>query len=183
VPFVRVDLYTDAGVKDRVATWGAVCAPPGRGHVERSGRMRDNLADTTAAELRAMANGLHAMIRAGVIERGDEVVIRCDNFRAVDVVNGAHVPPKTRERHGIAVRKLKAMAIEAGIVLIAKRVNGHQPITSEDPHAPFNRRADALCRAAREGAQPKPRKIMVAPPKVSAARKALAVARKLEGRA
>jgi len=179
VPFVRVDLYTDAGVKDRVATWGAVCAPPGRDRVEKCGRMRDSLADTTAAELRAMTNGLHAMIRAGVIERGDDVRIYCDNLRAVAVVNGAPVPNKTRERHGIAVAKLAELAHEAGITVCAKNVKGHQPLNSKDPHAPFNRRADELCTHARKG-KPAPKPKPAGPTK---AQRALAIARQLEGRA
>lgn len=176
---MKVDLYTDAGVKDGLATWGAVCSPTGRGLVERCGRMRDDLADTTAAELRAMANGLHSMIRAGVIEREDCVRLICDNVRAVAVVNGANIKlGRKRDRRRGAIEKLRELADAAGIALKAAFVKGHQRISSEDPHAPFNRRADELCTQARKDkSPPKPK-----PAGPTKAQRALAIARQLEGR-
>jgi len=180
---VKVNLYTDAGVRNGVATWGAVCAPKGRERVERCGRMREDLKDTTAAELRAMADGLHSMLRAGVIQRGDEVKLFCDNQDAVAKLNGA--TPMKREkqaRHRDAVGKVLDMAALAGVKVKGAHVKGHQKLTSTCPHAPFNRRADELCTLARQGEPPKPRRIVTAAPAVSRARRALEMARKLEGR-
>lgn len=152
----RVLLYTDAGVRmmDQLATWGAVVVLPEPGTVpwEASGRLRDATLDTTAAELRAMANGLHRAIAAGVIIRGDHVTLVCDNTFAVGLVKRSVKPRLHRAglRQREALTALDKLARRACLhALTARGVKGHQPETSTDPHAVHNRRCDQLCHEAR----------------------------------
>lgn len=165
---MRVDLYTDAGIKDGVATWATVAvgerlAEP----VEASGRLRSDTFCTATAELRSIANALHRMIRRGDVRPGDEVRVLTDNRHAVDRLEGR----LTRRPHSTmakAAAVILSLSEAHGVALSAAWVPGHKP-DDHSPHARWNNRCDALCRAARK--MPRPSK----------ARKALEAARRLAG--
>lgn len=152
---MRVHLYTDAGVKDGLATWGCVAVVDGVATFEASGRMRGETADSTLAELRAAANALHKVIRAGIVQRGDSVWLICDSAWTVGLVRGkvspggAHPKRAAARRHAEALAVVHKVASDSGLILTARGVKGHQPLKSKCPHAPHNRRCDQLCREAR----------------------------------
>jgi ribonuclease HI len=172
---VRVDLYTDAGIKDRVATWATVAiVPEAAGPIEASGRLRADTHCTATAELRAIANALHKMITRGDIRRGDEVRVLTDSRAAVERISGRQTKrPQSMMANAVLVIR-KAVEVH-GITVSAVWIPGHKP-DSHSPHARWNNRCDALCRAARQ--VPAPAKKPAGPSK---ARKALDMARKLSG--
>lgn len=163
-------LYTDAGVKDCVATWATVALREGEVEplFEASGKMRDQTRCSATAELRAIANALHKLVRLGHIERGGSVQIYTDNVEAVRRITKVSRgrPGSSMAAATLVIRKIGAVH---GFGVHAKWVPGHKP-DNHSPHARWNNRCDALCRAARDIPRP------------TAARKALDIARKLEGR-
>lgn len=165
---MRVDLYTDAGVKNRVATWATVAIVPGQPPIEASGRLRSDTHCTATAELRAIANALHKLITRGDVHAGDEVRILSDSRHAVDRIAGRLTgrPEGHPAKATIVIHKL---AQAHGIAIASAWVPAHKP-DGHSPHARWNNRCDALCRAAR------------ALPRPSKARRALDVARKLAGK-
>lgn len=168
---VRVDLYTDAGVKDGVATWATVAVVEGRDPVEHSGRLRDETGCSSTAELRAIANALHRMLATKMIGRGDEVRLYTDSYHAVHRLKGFY-----RKRPGSSMAKATLVILKIaevhGIMLSPHHIPSHKP-DSFSRHAPFNNRCDKLCRKAR-GEPP--------PVKVTPARKAHVRARALAGK-
>lgn len=165
---MRVDLYTDAGIKDRVATWATVAIiPEAAGPIEASGRLRADTHCSATAELRAIANALHKLLRAGDIRRGDEVRVLTDSKAAVERISGRQTkrPESTMARAVVVIAKIGEVH---GIKVSAVWIPGHKP-DDHSPHARWNNRCDALCRAARS--MPRPSK----------ARKAFEIARRLSG--
>lgn len=163
---IRVDLYTDAGLKDRVGTWATVAIVPGLSEpIEASGRLRADVHCTSTAELRAIANAVHKLIRRGIIGKGDEVRVYADNKSAIDRIERRHVkrPESTMAKATALIHKLGEVH---GVTIRAQWVPGHKP-DSHSPHAKWNNRCDALCRLARS--KPAPTK----------ARKALEFARRV----
>lgn len=167
----RVALYTDAGVKNDVATWATIIVPEDGKPVERSGRLRDATNCSSTAELRAIANALHSMIRGELIARGSTVTLYTDSFHAVSRLKGVY---RKRPESGMAKAATVVLKLAEvhGIDLRPVHIPGHKP-DGFSPHAPFNNRCDKLCRAARE--------TLVGPPPVkrTKASKALAAARRL----
>lgn len=146
---MKVDLYTDAGVKDNVATWATVAIIPGQAApIEASGQMREPLDCPSTAELRAIANALHSLLRAGHISRGCEVRVYTDSLHAVQRISGA-VTRKPKSTMAAALTVITKIAATHGITVSAQWVKGHQRLDSDCPHAPHNRRCDVLCRIAR----------------------------------
>jgi len=142
---VIVELFSDAGRKEGRGAWGAVVVRPGAEPLEASGAFRDRLHCSTLAELRGIANALHAALKAGLVQAGDEVVVRCDN-RSTGIwierrVRRAGRRPELAE----ASRVVRDLAHKAGVTIRYRWVAGHQPADSRDPEAIHNRRADALC--------------------------------------
>lgn len=164
---IRVDLYTDAGIKDRVATWATVAVIPGAAPIEASGRLRADTHCSATAELRAIANALHGLIRRGLVHRGDEVRVLSDSRHAVDRIAG-RLKGKPEGPPAKATLVILRLAEVHGIAVSSAWVPGHKP-DNHSHHAPFNNRCDALCRAARTLPRP------------SKARKALDAARRLSG--
>jgi len=163
-----VDLYTDAGIKDGVATWATVAIVPGAvDPFEASGRLRADTNCSATAELRAVANAIHRLVRRGEVHAGDEVHVRTDSRSAVERIMRRQVkrPESTMARATVVIHKLAEVH---GLTISATWVPGHRPDASS-PHARWNNRCDALCRAAR--AMPRPTK----------ARKALNTAKRLSG--
>lgn len=145
---VTVQIYTDAGMNDRGSAWGAVIIRPGVEPAEASGMLKEKAESSTHAELRAAANAIHAALRDGLIKPGDRIVVRCDNQTAVRRLKGERFKTgRSRRRRDFddVLDWIVETAIERGFEVTAKWVKGHQPLTSLDPHAPHNRRADRLC--------------------------------------
>lgn len=167
---MKISLYTDAGIAYGVATWATVVVVEGRDPVEAYGRLRDATGCSATAELRAVANALHKMIRRGELATGDVVRIYTDSASAVGRINGKHTkrPNSSMARATIVIHQLARVH---GLSIKAQWVPGHKP-DSHSEHAPWNNRCDALCRLARD---------MPAPPRISKARMALAAARRLAG--
>lgn len=164
---MKVDLYTDAGVRNGLATWATVIVKDGVVVRESCGRMRADLKCSSTAEIRAIANALHRMLRAGEISPGDEVHIYSDNQHAVYRITGGwkHKPESAPAK---AAAVALSLAEAHGLTLKGHWIKGHRPDGSSK-HAKHNNRCDALCREAR------------ALPKPSKARKALAIAKRLAG--
>lgn len=148
---MTVKLYTDAGIRHGVATWAVVGVVDGVVAFESSGKLKadrpDN--DSTAAELQAIANALHRAVRAGVVTKGGRVQLICDNQRAVAIM-ARKACGRVKERHRVVADAAFAIAAKHGIAIKSSGVKGHQRLESKCPHAPFNRRADQLCREARK---------------------------------
>lgn len=168
---IKVRLYTDAGIKDGFATWATVAVIPGREPIEVSGRLRDLTTCTATAELRAIANAVHRMIRKGELQKGDNVHIYSDSRAAIDRIAGRMTkrPQSSMAKATIVIRKI---AEEHGLTIKATWVPGHKP-DDHSPHAPYNNRCDELCRLARS---------LPVGRVVSRARKALETAQRLSGR-
>lgn len=163
---MKCALYTDAGIKDRVATWATVAIVPGiTDPIEASGRLRADTHCSATAELRAIANAVHKLIRRGIVERGDEVRVFTDSRSAVERIERRQVkrPESTMAKATVVIHKLAEVH---GVTIRAEWVRGHQP-DGASRHAPWNNRCDELCRIARD--KPRPTK----------ARKALEFARRV----
>lgn len=166
---MRVDLYTDAGVWKGIATWATVIVKDGTVVRESSGRLRADVKCSATAEIRAIANALHRMLRAGEISPGDEVHVYSDNQNAAFRISGGW---KHKPESGPAKAAAVAFSIaeQHGITLKGHWVKGHRP-DGASKHAKHNNRCDALCREAR------------GLPRPSKARKALGIAKRLTGAA
>jgi ribonuclease HI len=148
----RVELYTDAGIKEGAGTWATVIVREGFEPVEDSGVLRGRFGSSTAVEVAAIANAIHVARKRGMVERGDVVTVRTDNTNAVARIMRTASERAIRKGDPMITRATEAalaLAEAAGITLLAEWVKGHQPLKSTDPHAPFNRRCDVLCRQAR----------------------------------
>lgn len=163
---MKVSLYTDAGIKDRVGTWATVAIVPGLSDpIEASGRLRADTYCSATAELRAIANAVHKLIRRGIVERGDEVRVFTDSKSAVERIERRQLkrPESTMAK---ATTTIHALAEVHGIKIRAEWVAGHKP-DDHSKHAKWNNRCDALCRIARTK------------PAATKARKALEFARRV----
>lgn len=168
---MNVDLYTDAGVTmDQVGTWATIIVVPGEDPVERSGRLRERTNCSATAELRAIANALHFMIRKGTIKRGYRVRILTDSAHAVHRLTGVY-KRRPKSTMAAAAEVVLKIAADNGITIKPVHIPGHKP-DDFSPHAPFNNRCDKLCRQARKLPE------VVKPTK---ARKALTAAKRLSG--
>lgn len=178
---MNVELYTDAGLKDGLATWATVARIPGvEASVEASGVMRDKTKCSTTAEARAVANALHKLARLGVIERGATVTVYTDSQSVVERIEGRGFR-KPQSPSARAVAAVHAIAVDIGVTIKAVWIRGHQA-DRHSRHAPWNNRCDALCRAARSAAtkataKPKPSDHRTKP------QRALDMARRLSGAA
>lgn len=145
-----VQIYTDAGVKNRRGAWAVVAVrADGRGGVfEASGILRDDLDRSDLCEARALANGVHAAIKAGLIVKGDRVDIRLDNLIVADRFAGGKRAKKYRASDfllRVALDRGKAYLRTAGASYKCAWIKGHSDPSDPCPHARMNRRADLLC--------------------------------------
>lgn len=143
-----VEVYSDAGNRRGVGSWGCYAKRiDGRGgEFERAGILRGSLDNSELCEIRAIANSLHSLVRAGMIERGELVVVYCDNIGAGRRINAKRNKlsrEKVVELNNCA-QWIRDFAASNGFSLAVRFVKGHQPETSKDIHAAGNRRADAL---------------------------------------
>lgn len=168
---IRVNLYTDAGIKDGFATWATVAVFPDGEPYEASGRLRDLTNCTATAELRAIANALHRLIRRGELRRGDSVFVYSDSRAAVDRIAGRMVK-RPESSMAKATKVIRRIVDENGLRLQSRWVPGHKP-DDHSVHAPYNNRCDRLCREARD---------LPVGVRVGKARRALETARRLSGR-
>lgn len=152
-PAGKVSIYSDAGYwsENSSGTWGAVLCTEESTH-EASGRFKQPVINSTAAEACAVANALHIFVRRGLIADGSVVNVYCDNTPVVRRLNG--VFPSNGGASTNAINK-----IVNGIFRIADRhnitlrpvwVKGHQAEDSTCQHAPYNRRADRLATLQRK---------------------------------
>lgn len=148
----EVDICTDAGVKFGLGSWAAVIARvDGRGGiVEGSGLFRAGELDSFAAEARAIANGLHLAKRAGIIERGDRVVVRCDHTEVVRRFSGEPVNRPLRDDVREAREVVRKLAASMGCRLSFKHIKGHRNLACGEFLTLLNARADFLCCRALE---------------------------------
>jgi len=152
---VKVELYTDASIVKGRGAWASLVLRGDGDPVEAFGVLRGSFRSSTATEIAAIANGIHAAHRAGLIERGDEVAIWCDNTAAVMWANGAcrdkrNGDPFLRE----ARRWIRDFSRRHGFKCRAAHVKGHQRLDSDDPRAIYNIRCDHLCGSVRDGIAP-----------------------------
>jgi len=147
---MRVDLYTDAGVRsDGLATWATVAIVEGQEKpIEAFGRLRAGTNCSATAECRAIANALHRLAVAGHLPPGCVVRIYSDSRHAVDRIEGRL---KRRPESGMAkaVAVILALRDKRALSLRAFWVPGHKP-DDHSPHAKWNNRCDVLCREARK---------------------------------
>lgn len=150
-PTVRppaVRLYTDAGIRNGVATWGIVALLPEGGEpIEAKGRFRQSTGCSTTAELRAIANALHRLARLGHLPPGSAVRVMTDSRHAVDRLTG-RMTVRPQSPAAVAAEVVLRIARDRGLSLKVGWVPGHKP-DSHSEHAPWNNRADRLCREAR----------------------------------
>lgn len=145
----EVAVYCDASRRlPLLGAWGCVIVRPGAPPFEASGPFKSELRSSTLGEVQAAANAVHAAVKAGLVEPGDHVVIRCDNMAAVQWLNGE--PFKRRKSNNrkdfrAIIDAAGLIAARGGFTFSALWVKGHQPKASGDPHAIHNRRADQLC--------------------------------------
>lgn len=158
-----LQLFTDAGIAKGIATWACVLVADDVAIFEHAGQFRADITDSTEAELKAVANGLHRCIVAGLVKTGDRVRVITDNARAAGIIRGprkiymrqANGRPingksrKARVRHQEAWDAIMRLADRHGLSMMADGVKGHQGPTSTDPKAKHNNRCDELCRIAR----------------------------------
>jgi ribonuclease HI len=150
---VTVDIYCDASILKETAAWGCVVVRPEGEPFEASGRFAAHHVSSTVCELRGAANALFQALKAGLVRRGDKVVIRCDNLGVVERISGERLfgrkkRLKVTESLAPALEWIRTKAAEGGFEVTAEWVKGHQPADSPDPHVQFNRRADRLCAKA-----------------------------------
>jgi hypothetical protein len=143
-----VEVYSDAGNRRGVGSWGCYAKrKDGRGgEFERAGLLKGSLDNSELCEIRAIANSLHSLVKSGMIDRGEFVVVRCDNVGAGNRINA---PANRDKRQNIVelnrcAQWIRDFASRNGFTLSVRFVKGHQPETSKDVHAFGNRRADAL---------------------------------------
>ena len=143
----KILLYTDAGIKDGVATWATVAILPDGSEVEASGRLRDPTICSTTAELRAIANALHKAVARGDLRRGYSVHVFTDSKAAVNRIDGTSFrrPESSMAKANLVILRLASVH---GFRIKATWIPGHKP-DSFSPHAPFNNRCDRLCKEAR----------------------------------
>lgn len=150
---MNVAIYSDAGLSGGVPTWACVIIRANTPPVEASGVIKQSTRCTTSCEGAAIANALHVALRRGLMEPGDVVTVRTDNQPFVRMIAEDRAKPYRREMTNQAIATIKAIAERGRFALAVKFVKGHQRADSKDPHAKHNRRADALCTAARKAVQ------------------------------
>lgn len=182
-----VEIWTDAGHRGGRGAWACVAIRPGGDAppFEASGPLKLEINNSSLHELQAIANGIHTAARAGLVRRGDLVLIRSDNLAAVHTIQQWKTPTKKAAKVARAdvVKWVGRFIADNGVTVTARHVKGHQPLHSTDPHAANNRRCDQLCgivlgdkppKAARPAPQP-------SAPRLSRYRNVLAAVAKLQG--
>ena len=149
-------LCCDASVMKRNAAWGAALIRPGDDLAQDAGgQFRDKQPCTLSAEAQAVANGLWHFADAGMIERGSEIAIYCDNDQVIQMLKIR----TDRRQHSRAWRKAKEpvrRAMAAIDAIIAKhdlrpkwrKVNGHVRIENASAPERLNGLADHAARRA-----------------------------------
>lgn len=141
-------LYCDASlhIRTHAASWAAILVGGPDGEREAHGPLRGKIKSSNAAEMMAIANGLHEFIRLGKIPPKSLVEVVCDNQPAVNYIHRRKCAPSGKSAAQIveAFEYITTIARRAGIYLDAKWIRGHQDSNSKNPRVIFNRRCDAL---------------------------------------
>lgn len=148
-----VTIYADASILHQIGagSWGAVIRGGGP-DIELGGAFRHAISCSTTGEAQAMANALHTAIAHQRIRRGTEVLLVNDNQATILMLQGAcgeKTLRKTRRANpacAAALDEVHRIVRDCGATVSFHWVRGHQKLTSPDPHADGNRRADKLAK-------------------------------------
>lgn len=143
-----VILFTDASLRGRRASWGAVALKQRETPFEAFGISSVDTGNSVLAELYAIANGLHAVVDSGYAELGCRITIRSDSSTCCQLLRGIRLRrEKARATFDPLVTAIADHARQHRITLMVKWIPGHLPEAAHK-HAVHNRRADALARKA-----------------------------------
>lgn len=147
-----VTMFTDASVIHRTGTaaW-ALWAKSERGTIRAAGIIKGKCTCSNEAELKAIANGLDALVRSHILFDGDRVLVTADNVSALSLVS----PPRTnalKDRLAKVTDAIDQIARRHQLVLITKHVKAHsgrgQPRLWV--HSDCDRRARGIARSEHE---------------------------------
>ncbi len=153
-PPPALTIYTDASFAQntRAGSWGAMIR---QGETEHTfaGAFKESCADSTAAEIQAIANALQAAHLAGLLIPGRWAEVITDCQAAAQVLQGKG-KAKFRQRHVHLHERtnlIRTMIKARGWRVTFRWIAGHQSATSSCPDVQGNRAADKLARDAHPG--------------------------------
>ena len=113
-------MFTDAGFLPDlgIGAWAAVAECEGRGTLRCSGVLRGNPGDSTRAEVQAVANGLHYMVKVWNPPAGTQVVVHtdCTNV-SYGLRRGGFRSKRAAQRMAAEIATIRAATIERGMTL------------------------------------------------------------------
>lgn len=118
-----ISLFTDASLCGAkfVGGWAA-WAKSERGSLLKSGRFKDKMEGSYEAEMFAVANGIHAVTNSSIFQKGDDILLQCDNLGVIKTLRGDQGPKGARVRE--AVRVINEFTLDGGR-LITKHIKAH----------------------------------------------------------
>lgn len=148
-----ITMFTDASFFDKTgaAAW-ALWAKSQRGVIRSAGLIRRTVIHSSEAELLAIANGLHCVVKSSILERGDAVLIQADNLHALGCIGKQKsigqfkkprpsMSPVMRE----ASESIVALAIEHELEIRTRHVKAHSG--TGQPRLWVHTDCDRRCRA------------------------------------
>lgn len=144
-----VTLITDASYYAKTGTGGwAAWARSRRGIMQvRCAALKGSLSSPSEAEAQAFANGVAAMLAAGIAQRGDKVLAQIDSLAVIHRLTGMGRKPYPSVERPIALAR--AHLAEAGVEIEARHIKAH--VGTDQPRHFIHDQVDkAARRAARE---------------------------------
>lgn len=120
---MHVTLMTDAShcPKWKAGGFGFWCASD-RGKLPGGGPLAGEVKDSYEAEMKAVANAMHASIIAGLISTGDNVLIQLDNLGVVNCINKVNTP---RADVAVVLKYIFELGKKFNLTIRCKHVKGH----------------------------------------------------------
>ena len=154
-----ITMFTDAGYcPDRkIGTWAVWAKRDGK-TFRYSGVLRGEVDHSAIAELRAIVNGVCAVLTVMKPEKATKIIAQSDCESAIGALLGSHFKRKSaRARVENATKLLKKKLQETGVVIEYRHVSAHRGTV--DPRAAVNTWCDGECsrllKQARQAAKAK----------------------------
>lgn len=106
-----VTMITDASLVDKTKSgaW-AMWARSERGMISGAGQLRGHVHSSGEAELKAIVNGLHVLVRSEIFHVTDTVLIQTDSQHAMKCLRNQHKPRMHEHEHKTLEHYLKLVA-------------------------------------------------------------------------
>jgi ribonuclease HI len=146
-PPAMITLFTDAGhcPQTKVASYAVWAKTTGKPTLRHSGILKGTTKDATAAELRAIANGLSLVLSRFSPPPGSRIVAQTDSKGSIAAITGdGYKAPKTRAYIQLEIDRIREMLDDFELSIDLRHVRAHTG--AGDKRSAVNEWCDQQCK-------------------------------------